>query len=84
MTLSRADMLALRRRLLVIDASIQRVQLRRDAGTLAAAASPTAVIRSGWRQLGGRPSLALASLGLLLVVRLALARRAWMRLLSTR
>jgi hypothetical protein len=52
------------------------------ADTLAAAASPAALIRSGWRQLGARPPLAVASLGLLLIIiRLVLARRVWMRLL---
>lgn len=79
MTLSRADTLAMRRRLLVIDASMQRLKLRCDVGTLAAAASPAALIRSAWQQPGSRPSLAVATAGLLLAMRLANVCRAWMR-----
>ncbi|CAG0953694.1 hypothetical protein GPROT1_00286 [Gammaproteobacteria bacterium] len=48
MRLSRADELALRRRLLVLDAAIKRLQLQRDLGQLGAAAQPAALMRRAW------------------------------------
>jgi hypothetical protein len=52
MTLSRADVLAFRRRLLVLDASIQRLRLQHDAGALVAAAHPVALASRCWQRRG--------------------------------
>jgi hypothetical protein len=63
MTFSRAEVLALRRRLLVLDAAIQRLQLRHDAVTLMAAAHP-ANIASRWWQRTGKRALLMRVIGL--------------------
>lgn len=59
MRLSRTDQLALQRRLLVLDASIKRLQLQRDAGRFGALVQPTALARRAWRAARRQPSLLL-------------------------
>ena len=65
MTFSRADELALRRRLLVLDASVQRLRLRRDADVLAATLNPVALALRAWQRVRTRPTLALLPLAAL-------------------
>ena len=75
MTFSRADELALRRRLLVLDASVQRLRLRRDADVLAATLNPVALALRAWQRVRTRPTLALLPLAALVALRFAGVRR---------
>ncbi|CAG0998707.1 hypothetical protein GPROT1_03684 [Gammaproteobacteria bacterium] len=77
MRLSRADELALRRRLLTLDASIMRLQLQRDLGQLGAAAQPAALMRRAWAATTReRPVLLLLAPLALLAMRSRAALRA--------
>lgn len=68
---SRADELALRRQLLGVEASAQRLRLQRDAGRLMAAISPAALALRAWQGLRARPALAWLPLAGLVALRLA-------------
>lgn len=63
MTLSRADVLALRRRLLVLDAAVQRLRLRHDAGALVTAAHPATLVARWW-QRSDKHGLLMRAIGL--------------------
>jgi len=75
MSFSRADELAMRRQLLMIGTSIQRLRLQRDVDVLASAANPATLVRRAWQQIRARPSLAVLPIAALLVLRRAGGRK---------
>jgi hypothetical protein len=72
---SRADELALRRQLLVLDSSIQRLRLRRDVRTLAAALNPPTLALLAWQRVRTRPWFVLLPLAGIVALRFASVRR---------
>ncbi len=75
MTPSRADELAMRLQLLVLDSSIQRLRLRRDVGMLAAALDPASLALHTWQRVRARPWLLLLPLAGIVALRFAGLRR---------
>lgn len=55
MSFSRAEELALRRQMLVINASIQRMRLARDVEAVEDALRPAAIVKRAWRQWRASP-----------------------------
>jgi hypothetical protein len=75
MTGSRAQALALRRRLLQAEASIQRLRLQRDAALLVDAANPAAWMQRVWGREAGPSRLAWLPIAALALRRFGSRRR---------